>query len=312
MTFRCRSLTVKFSLTPKYITTNKDIGYYCIPDECKDYHLSMVPDYASPMRECGIRGFGLHEVIPPYEIRRPSGIFPWHIALISLSGYAEFKCDGKRGTIEPNQIWVGPSNIAHHYYAKGNWKFVSVALHETNTFAHLEGKLLHRDLMYNSKSLYLAAQAYMSESGGYDSANSKVPQGLSVFLADNILRELVTDSDKGHSRIRIRLDQLWEEVNANPGADWRLENLAKRMHVSVRHFQRMIRENYGLTTEAMLMRIRMENARELISFTDFTLSMVSDRIGYQCVYSFSKAFKRYFSIPPGAYRKSVIDGVRKS
>ena len=44
--------------------------YHCIPDTCRDQHLPMAPRYASPFRDHGIRGLGLHEAAPPYEVRR--------------------------------------------------------------------------------------------------------------------------------------------------------------------------------------------------------------------------------------------------
>jgi AraC-like DNA-binding protein len=53
----------------------------------------------------------------------------------------------------------------------------------------------------------------------------------------------------------------------------------------------------------------MEHARELLSSTDMTMMMVADRIGYQCVFAFSKGFKRHFGMPPGAYRKAASQGI---
>ena len=47
-----------------------------------------------------------------------------------------------------------------------------------------------------------------------------------------------------------------------------------------------MKENYDVTAEGWLMRIRMEHARELLSSTDMTMVMVADRIGYQCVFAF--------------------------
>ena len=123
------------------------------------------------------------------------------------------------------------------------------------------------------------------------------------------MRELGSEQLGSSSRLRLRLAQVWEEVNANPGADWRLPVLAQRMNVSVRQFQRMMKEDYDLTSEGLLMRIRMEHARELLGSTDLTMMMIADRIGYRCVFAFSKGFKRHFGVPPGAYRKAVNSGV---
>jgi len=261
----------------------------------------MVPRYARPFRDHGIRGVGLHEVAPPYEISRLS--FPWHIALLTVSGHAEYRCLGVSGVMEPGQIWVGPLETAYRYAASDSWKFISAALYRANEFIHLEGHVYHRDLSHSVSPLVCAIEAYLQESAATKEPGSKIPLGLSKYISEAIIRGLQDEQAGRGSRVRSRLSKLWEEVNANPRADWRLPVLAMRMHVSVRQFQRMMQENYSLTAEGMLMRIRMEHARELLIATDLTMEMIAERAGYQCVFAFSKAFKRYFNVPPATYRR---------
>ena len=64
--------------------------FFCIPDECRDQHLVMVPEFTAVFKDRGIRGVGVHEVVEPYEMRRLT--FPWHMVLITLSGSAEYEC----------------------------------------------------------------------------------------------------------------------------------------------------------------------------------------------------------------------------
>lgn len=277
--------------------------YHCIPDSCRDQHLAMAPSYASPFRDRGIRGVGLHEVAPPYEVRRLS--FPWHLALITVSGKAEFNCLGRTGVIGAGQIWVGPMDTAYQYKALDDWIFISAALYRTHDFMHLEEGIFHRDLSQSTRPVVHAIEAYLYESASTLGPGATAPKGLAHYISEAIVRELKTEEFGTRNRMRMRLTQVWEEVNANPGADWKLPVLAKRMHVSVRQFQRIMKENYDLTAEGLLMRIRMEHARELLSSTDMTMMMVADRIGYQCVFAFSKGFKRHFGTPPGAYRKAA-------
>ena len=51
-------------------------------------------------------------------------------------------------------------------------------------------------------------------------------------------------------------------------------------------------------------KIRMEHASELLKGTKLTVEDISDRVGYESVYAFSRAFRQYYNIPPGAYRKA--------
>ncbi len=284
--------------------------YYCIPDTCRDQHLPMAPRYASPFRDCGIRGVGLHEVAPPYEVQRLT--FPWHLALITVEGHAEYGCMGQQGVMEPGQIWVGPLETAYRYKAIDDWKFISAALYRTHEFLHLEGRMLHRDLSHSAIPTIYAMEAYLQESAATKGPGATAPVGLATYIAEAIIRDIKDEQVAGGNRLRLRLTQIWEEVNANPGADWKLPVLAKRMHVSVRQFQRIMNENYDVTAEGLLTRIRMEHAREMLSSTDMTMMMIADRIGYQCVFAFSKGFKRHFGMPPGAYRKAANQRIAPS
>lgn len=253
--------------------------------------------------EIRVFGVGLHEVAPPYEFRRLS--FPWHLALITISGHAKFECLGQTGVMEPGQIWVGPLETPYEYAAQDNWKFISAALYRTNEFIHLERRVLHQNLSHSPESIVHAAEAYLQESAATSGPGATAPIGLATYISEAIVRDLKDEQSEGGNRLRLRLTKVWEEVNANPGAHWNLPALAKRMHLSVRQFQRVMKENYDLTAEGLLMRIRMEHARELLSSTDMTMVMIADRIGYQCVFAFSKGFKRHFDMPPGAYRKAA-------
>ncbi len=277
--------------------------YACIPEGCRDQHLPMVPRYAAPFKSHGLRGVGIHEVVEPYEIRRVSA--PWHIALVTFAGKAEYECGDQKGTIRANDIWVGPAKSSYDYRACGEWKFASAALFRTDRFAHLEGKVTCRSVLQTPEHLLTAMEAYLFESSLRPNVDAAACSALAEYISVFITRQLMPTEPYEGSRAMLDLHQLWERVNATPSAPWKLADLAKQIGVSSRQFQRLMREHYDLTSEQMLLRIRMEHARELLAATDLSMEMISERVGYQSVYSFAKAFKRHFEEPPGAYRKRL-------
>ena len=277
----------------------KNFSY--IPEKCRDQHLPMVPSFASAFKDRGIRGVGIHEVEEPYEIVRSP--VTWHLALFTYEGQAEWKCNGKSGIMKPNEIWIAPARLTHSYKAIGNWKMISAALFELNAFAHLEGHPTQKNTFMDCKILANAVDAYLFEADIANDENTGPAESLVRYISSVILRELQPEESYDSNRTHFQINRLWEEVNATPGADWRICDLAQRMYVSTRQFQRMMRKHYGLTAEQMLIRIRMEYAKELLTASNLTMSLVAERVGYQSEYSFSKAFKRSFDISPGAYAK---------
>ncbi len=58
-------------------------------------------------------------------------------------------------------------------------------------------------------------------------------------------------------------------------------------------FQRIMKKTYEITAEQMLTKIRMNRAQELLISTEMTLESIGNVVGYQSVYSFSKAFRSW-------------------
>jgi AraC-like DNA-binding protein len=128
---------------------------------------------------------------------------------------------------------------------------------------------------------------------------------LAQYLSMSILREFEPQEGYESNRDKFKMRELWEVVNANPQDHWTVPRMSEQMNVSVRQFQRMMKEHFQLTAEQMLARIRMEKAKELLIASDLTMARIAERIGYESVYSFSKAFKRYFEMTPRALSKQM-------
>ena len=84
-----------------------------------------------------------------------------------------------------------------------------------------------------------------------------------------------------------------------------LENLSKRLHLSERQTERIIKSIYGRTFCEQVLYLKMEKARELLEKTDMTVSEISAAIGYSSTRSFFSAFKTAFGVTPSQYRNSV-------
>ena len=47
----------------------------------------------------------------------------------------------------------------------------------------------------------------------------------------------------------------------------------------------------------------MEKALELLKCEKFSVSVVSNSVGYKDIYTFSRAFKQHFGVPPMEWKK---------
>jgi AraC-like DNA-binding protein len=84
-----------------------------------------------------------------------------------------------------------------------------------------------------------------------------------------------------------------------------LEDLSKRLGLSTRQTQRMIEKYYSSSFSEKKNRARMSAAQLMLSDTSLGLSEISDKLGYSSQEYFNAAFKKYYGISPGRFRKRL-------
>lgn len=80
--------------------------------------------------------------------------------------------------------------------------------------------------------------------------------------------------------------------------------LAKELHVSPRHLNRILQKNYGLSFREKLLGARMDHAAWLLKTSSLSITEVSNAVGYPSEGSLFRHFKAYFHMTPGQYRKN--------
>jgi AraC-like DNA-binding protein len=91
-------------------------------------------------------------------------------------------------------------------------------------------------------------------------------------------------------------------VHAQPDRSWTVADLAAEVGYSRRAFASRFSHFVGETPIRYVGRIRLTRAAALLEQTDASLAEVARLAGYANEFSFNRAFKRSFGVPPGAYR----------
>ncbi len=83
------------------------------------------------------------------------------------------------------------------------------------------------------------------------------------------------------------------------------KSLIAHFHYNSEFYNRIIKENTGLTYTEYLQNIRLEHAKVLLSRTELTLDEIIDRIGYQSRGYFYKIFSYHYHMTPVQYRNKM-------
>lgn len=92
-------------------------------------------------------------------------------------------------------------------------------------------------------------------------------------------------------------------VNINFGKNITLASLSEIFFVSPFHISHTFKENYGISPIQYLINVRMNEAKNLLLDTNFSIREIALKVGYPNANYFNILFKRFSGKSPGAFRK---------
>ena len=103
---------------------------------------------------------------------------------------------------------------------------------------------------------------------------------------------------------RQAIRAVQEAIEAEPGGEHGIDQLARRAAMSPRHFTRVFTAEVGEAPGQYVERIRTEAARRQLEETDDTVVTIAARCGFGTAETMRRNFLRRIGIPPDQYRKA--------
>ena len=169
----------------------------------------------------------------------------------------------------------------------------------------------HDPLWVKDGNIYTSAGL----SAGIDLALAWVEEDCGASLAHEAARELVlflrrpggqpqvsvSLATQASKMASIRELQIW--IAEHLGKRLSVEDLAQRMSMSVRNFERVFTREVGTTPSQYVLQMRVEAARRRLENADGGLKQVASAVGFSSVDVMRRAFVRLIGITPARYRE---------
>lgn len=174
------------------------------------------------------------------------------------------------------------------------------------------------DAIYAFDGVYTSAGV----TAGIDLALALVAEDLDDGVAAEIARDLVVYLRRsgGQSQYsRMLAAQAAASPRLSAVLQWTAEHLdrpikvadmAARAGMSDRNFIRLFAKEVGSTPAQFVTRVRVEQARDLLERSEWTLERIADRCGFGSIDSFQRAFKALQGTSPSVYRARFTPGPR--
>jgi AraC-like DNA-binding protein len=182
--------------------------------------------------------------------------------------------------------------------------------HRTNPLLLMLPAFVHIRSQHGQKmpSLLAVVQLVKAEASANRPEAEAVITRLSEILfiqAARVYLATVSDGDAGWlGALRDpQIGQALALIQRQPDELWTVEALARCVSLSRSAFSAKFRLLVGEPPMQYLTRVRLTKAAALLRTHQATLLEVARSVGYDSEVAFSKAFKRFFGMAPGAYRQ---------
>lgn len=134
-----------------------------------------------------------------------------------------------------------------------------------------------------------------SGEGAEDGRTSDAAAALTIAVSDE------SDDDLA-GRLRQYLHQHYTDKIT-------LTGLSRHFMVSAVHLNRAFRKKYGVAPIQYLNHWRIRMAKELLAYTDLSVTEISEKVGFQSVHYLSRFFTQKERIPPYLFRQKIKESI---
>ena len=175
-------------------------------------------------------------------------------------------------------------NLFKKYKIKTNRPIIPNCRQISKTLKDLFAEALDKQLCWQEKMRACLIQLFIF-----------LGRKLKIYVAsDNI------DSDKVESIIRTK-----KYIASSFHKPLCLEDIARVACLSQSHFCRIFKKETGFTPVEYLNSVRLENAKTLLLYSNFTLTEIADMTGFSGIHYFSRIFKKNEGLSPSRYRQMI-------
>ncbi|NLK68670.1 MAG: AraC family transcriptional regulator [Clostridiaceae bacterium] len=112
--------------------------------------------------------------------------------------------------------------------------------------------------------------------------------------------KLYDNSHKQNSKI----DEIADYISSNYAENIDLDSLSDAFFISKYHLCRSFKKFTGFTINEYITINRVMQAKKLLTETNLSITKVAEKVGYQCLTNFGRAFKQILGKNPTEFRKT--------
>ncbi len=238
----------------------------------------------------------------------------WHTKyemIFVINGQGVHYVNGHKQDISAGDIFIVSPADFHRYYDTGDDGLVAVRINFSNAFYlyylnpncrfdefPVTAKLSNGDFEKAKEIVHLLQEEYQEP----DSlAKNELCRALIEQMLVLVSRNSKQSEEKVDDKLKVALDYIQNNFY-NP---IKVSDVAKAVSYAPNYLSSQFSTKLGISIRDYLQDMRLFYARELIKYSNFSISEICYRAGFKTMTYFSKVFKTKFSQSPNSYKSMI-------
>lgn len=128
--------------------------------------------------------------------------------------------------------------------------------------------------------------------------------GINCLTNDKVLADISEKNEKGSSH-NFLIAKAINYIKENYYCDIDLKTVADEIYISTWYLSKLLKKETGFTFVDLLNKIRVEEAKKLLSQPQYKVYEIAQTVGFTDVPYFSKLFKKITGLTPLEYKNSI-------
>ncbi|HHV97400.1 MAG TPA: helix-turn-helix transcriptional regulator [Clostridiaceae bacterium] len=158
---------------------------------------------------------------------------------------------------------------------------------------------LHKEIIDTGFTKLLLELARLAKNEDYS---------CSATVSSNFINNSI-DTIKDSAGCSVVLKNVLDYINNNYSEDITLKQLAQVGAVSPGYLNKIFKEAFNMSPMKYINHFRLDKAKELMMYSDFNISQISELVGFTSIHYFSRYFKKKENMTPSEYRENVKDNI---
>lgn len=227
-----------------------------------------------------------------------------YILIYCTEGKGVIEVEDERYELRRSDAFCIPRNVRHKYYADQEEPWSILWVHFKGESIHYypveERRLVHINSRYSdNRMMVLFKVLFRVLERNYTMGNFiYISQVLSLILAEVYFREKIDDSSVQDRHVTVVIRYMYRNIHKN----LTLQEISDEVQLSKSYLNAIFKAQTGKSPVEFFIHLKIKEACKLLKSSECYIYEVSEQLGYEDPYYFSRIFKKVVGVSPRDYQ----------